>query len=70
VSLFLFVYKCGYLRALTVYVWSEHPCGILRFAVFVCVVSSFLLFFFLFTGCWLQSSARGFSFFCEVFVFF
>jgi hypothetical protein len=27
-SLCLFVYKYGYLRALTVYVWSEHPCGI------------------------------------------
>jgi hypothetical protein len=30
-SLFLFVYKCGHMRALTVYVWSEHPCGISLF---------------------------------------
>jgi hypothetical protein len=29
--LFCFVYKCGYLRALTIYVWSEHPFGILLF---------------------------------------
>jgi hypothetical protein len=45
-SLFLFVYKCGYLRALTVYVWSEHPCGISLFihTVVVFVVSSFLFF--------------------------
>jgi hypothetical protein len=45
------------LRALTNYVWSEHPCGIslclqLLFLLFL------LLFFFLFTGCWLESSVR------------
>jgi hypothetical protein len=44
VSLFLFAYKCGYLRALTVYVWSEHPCGISMFLLFLFVL--FLLFFF------------------------
>jgi uncharacterized membrane protein YdbT with pleckstrin-like domain len=52
-SLFLFVYKCGNLRALTVYVWSEHPCGIfVVFAVVVFVVSSsFLLpFYWLLVG--------------------
>jgi hypothetical protein len=38
-SLFLFVYKCGYLRALTVYDWSEHPCGISLFLMLL-----FLLF--------------------------
>jgi hypothetical protein len=47
-SLFLFVYKCGYLRALTVYVWSEHPCGIslclqLLFCSFFFISSFFLL---------------------------
>jgi hypothetical protein len=43
---FLFVYKCGYLRALTVYVWSEHPCGISLFCscCFCCFFfSSFFL---------------------------
>jgi hypothetical protein len=67
--LFCFVYKCGYLRALTIYVWSEHPFGIsLCLAIVVLVVSSsFLLFF---TGCWLESSVRLFSFFREVFVLF
>jgi hypothetical protein len=70
-SLFLFVYKCGYLRALTVYVWSEHSLwDFVVFAVVVFVVSSSFLFFFLCTGCWLESSVRGFSFFREVFVLF
>jgi hypothetical protein len=61
-SLFLFVYKCGYLLALTVYVLSRFRC----FAV----VLLLFLFFFLFTGCWLVSSVRVLSFFCEVFVLF
>jgi hypothetical protein len=38
---FLFVYKCGYLRALTIYVWSEHSLwDFVVFAVVVFVVSS------------------------------
>jgi hypothetical protein len=70
-SLFLFVYECGYLRALTVYVWSEHPWEFVVFAAVVFVdTSSFLLFFFLFTGCWLESSVRVCSFFREVFALF
>ena len=47
-SLFLFVYKCGYLRALTIYVWSEHSLWdfvVLAIVVFV-VSSSFLLSFY------------------------
>jgi hypothetical protein len=69
-SLFLFVYKCGYLRALTVYVWSEHPCGISLCLQLLFLLFLLLLFFFFFTGCWLESSVRGFSFFREVFVLF
>ena len=51
---FLTVYKCGYLRALTVYVWSEHPFGtslflLLLFLLMVFLIS-FLLFFFLLAG--------------------
>ena len=45
---FLFVYKCGYLRALTIYVWSEHSQWdfiVLAVVVFV-VSSSFLLSFY------------------------
>jgi hypothetical protein len=68
-SLFCFVYKCGYLRALTVYVWSEH--SLWDFVVLLLLFLLFLLlFFFLFTGCWLDSSVRVFSFFREVFVLF
>jgi hypothetical protein len=67
--LFCFVYKCGYLRALTIYVWSEH--SLWDFVVWLLLFLLFLLlFFFLFTGCWLESSVRGFSFFREVFVLF
>jgi hypothetical protein len=43
-SLVCLVYKCGYLRTLTVYVWSEHPVGFCCFAVVVFVVSSSILF--------------------------
>jgi hypothetical protein len=44
-SLFCFVYKCGYLRALTIYVWSEHSLwDFVVSAVVVFVVSSFFLF--------------------------
>ena len=46
--IFLFVYKCGYLRALTIYVWSEHSLWdfvVLAVVVFV-VSSSFLLSFY------------------------
>jgi hypothetical protein len=68
-SLFCFVYKCGYLRALTIYVWSEH--SLWDFVVLLLLFLLFLLlFFFLFTGCWLESSVRGLSFFREVFVLF
>jgi Zn-dependent protease with chaperone function len=67
--LFLFVYKSGYLRALTVYVWSEHLCGISLFWLLWFLLFH-LLFFFHFTGCWLESSVRGLSFFREVFVLF
>jgi hypothetical protein len=66
--LFCFVYKCGYLRALTINVWSEHPCGISLFWLLMFLLF-LLLFFFLFTG-WLESSVRVFSFFREVFVLF
>jgi hypothetical protein len=39
-----FVYKCGYLRALTIYVWSEHSlCNFVVLAVVVFVVSSSFL---------------------------
>jgi hypothetical protein len=56
-TLFCFVYKCDYLRALTIYVWSEHSLwDFVVFAVVVFVVSSFLFPFF--------------SFFREVFVLF
>jgi hypothetical protein len=52
-SLFCFVYKCGYLRALTIYVWSEHSlwdCVVLAVVVFV-VSSSFLFpFYWLLVG--------------------
>jgi hypothetical protein len=68
-SLFCFVYKCGYLRALTIYVWSEHSCGISLFLMLLFLLF-LLLFFFLYTGCWLESSVRLFSFFREVFVLF
>jgi hypothetical protein len=40
--LFLFLYKCGYLRALTVNVWSEHLCEISLF----CCCCCFCCFFF------------------------
>ena len=44
-SLFLFVYKCGYLRALTIYVWSEHSLwDFVVLVVVVFVVSSSFLF--------------------------
>jgi hypothetical protein len=44
-SLFCFVYKCGYLRAFTIYVWSEHSLwDFVVFAVAVFVVSSSFLF--------------------------
>jgi hypothetical protein len=44
-SLFCFVYKCGYLRALTIYVWSEHSLwDFVVFDVVVFVVSSSFLF--------------------------
>jgi hypothetical protein len=43
--LFCFVYKCGYLRALTIYVWSEHSLwDFVVLAVVVFVVSSSFLF--------------------------
>jgi hypothetical protein len=43
--LFGFVYKCGYLRALTIYVWSEHSLwDFVVLAVVVFVVSSSFLF--------------------------
>jgi hypothetical protein len=51
--LFLFVYKCSYLRALTIYVWSEHSLWdfvVLAVVVFV-VCSSFLFpFYWLLVG--------------------
>jgi hypothetical protein len=40
----------GYLLALTVNVWSEHPFGILLLLL-LSFFLSLLLFFFLFTGC-------------------
>jgi hypothetical protein len=40
------------------------------FVVLLLLYLSFLLFFFLITGCWLESSVRVFSFFREVFVLF
>jgi hypothetical protein len=47
-----FVYKCGYLRALTINVWSEHPFGISLFWLLLFLL--FLLhFFFLFPFYWL-----------------
>jgi hypothetical protein len=43
--LFCFVYKCGYLRALTIYVWSEHSLwDFVVLTVVVFVVSSSFLF--------------------------
>jgi hypothetical protein len=42
--LFLFVYKCGYLRALTIYVWSEH--SLWDFVVLQLLFLLFLLHFF------------------------
>jgi hypothetical protein len=66
---FCFVYKCGYLRALLFMFGASIPCGILLFWQLLFLL--FLLhFFFLFTGCWLESSVRVFSFFREVFVLF
>jgi hypothetical protein len=48
--------KSSYLRALTVYVWSEHPFGIsllfLLLLLLLLLLLFLLLFFFLFTGCW------------------
>jgi hypothetical protein len=69
-TLFLFVYKCGYLRALTIYVWSEHSLWDFVVLLLLLFLLFLHLFFFLFTGCWLESSVRVFSFFREVFVLF
>ena len=41
---FLTVYKYGYLRALTVYVWSEHPFGTSLFLLLLFLFMVFLLF--------------------------
>jgi hypothetical protein len=46
------------------------PCGISLFLLLLFLLFLLLHFFFLFTGCWLESSVRVFSFFREAFVLF